>query len=396
MSLSERPTHLAEDLLAHAIQEFASCLPATGSGNLVFSGGEPLLVYPLLIRLMRLGASLGLGSEVITNAGLIGAHGPYREMLAPDLLNAGLSGRNLNHIADELIKAGLDRLNVSVDVFHNSLEHVTADRVPIDVVVDTLEAFIQRGFGTLQQQLMVAAILPQGSKEDPFIRHLKTQLGATHVNEHWWEVGSVRIYYYPQPMQRQGRASLLEGFDAYPRDQLRLLHCPVTLPHLDEERGRNHLEMPSNGPPPDWLLEELDAGNISYQGWAHNVAVRFDGQVSTCGSHIFPMGNLNSETLSTCLENLNSLRFKEGLECYGAAWCVLQHIPHTNGRASRGNLGQVGEAVLAKFPGWASKITCKHSLCWLVAHDSTVQHLMVSHFFNHIPPTLRDVIQVLE
>ncbi len=375
-------------LIKAAIKSFVSLFRMPSVANLIFSGGEALLRSDALVAAMSFGHSLGLKSELITNGGLIGASSPGTDMQREEQCHSDILTRSPDMIADCLAKAGLEKLNISVDKYHNAPGIVGA--VPLDVVASAIRAFMSVGFGTRDKVIHISTIREPSGHSHALLNTLMCMLGATKASESWWKCGEKRLYVYAQDLQRIGRARAL-AWDWTDGPRVMDVNCPLNLPHYDEDLGGEVL-YPSLGGVPAGVISHLVSGHLEYRGIGHCVSVAPDGVVGACPNHIFRIGNLHEGDLVSVLSALNRGSFSGPYQREAAAWCLLQHIPATLDQERKGNIGQIIAKLLVKGRCSPEAFVCSTDMCYAIARNEMVQEVAMREFGHCVPRALYESV----
>jgi len=358
----------------------------------VFSGGEPLAELSLLLKLAEHAKRREMCSEVLTNAGLIASPESARKLISSEG-DVQVLDMKPTEVISSMRRAGVQKIVISVDQYHNVAYSQSAGAVSMAAVEVAVRTCCEEGFGTPYRHLMIASVVDDYKASDPMLEELVRRLGLVPIADDCWRFEDSLIYYYAQPLQNQGRASVLKPWANLMPAECRSFHCPNSLPYT-EEGGSRRLDMPSAGPVPHWLIKKLRNGDLRYQGWAHTVAVRYDGDVSTCGSHMFRIGNLDQAGLDEilCRANIGPWGSDKDVT-HLALWCLLQHAPHDNGTLPLGNIGLAAQLIHDLLPKYRMSLTSKHAICRAIVSKPEIMRVLFEQWVCYLPSDIVKLVR---
>ncbi|SCY79888.1 radical SAM protein [Alkaliphilus peptidifermentans] len=283
---------LSPDKIKELIDE-ASALGMVGA---YWTGGEPLIEYESLLRLMEYSSKKGLISSIVTNGGLIGAYGNYRKLNQELLQKAGLFKLSTTEIVKSLKNAGLTRIYFSVDNNHTTLEGADTEvhkSVPTEVISQSIGTFLDEGFGRVHAleaigyQLRMTAtssgVWLNPTKE--IIQDVINKLGVKLEKE----LSTQEIVYANEKgkilLKLLGVSNIgdAEGLD----DSM-----------LESKAGKDIFHIKCSHFIP--TEQAYDKGK-----YHRDLFVDYNGIVYTCGNHAYPVGNVYRESLASIIKGIN-------------------------------------------------------------------------------------------
>lgn len=292
-SRSRNERSISVDKIRELIDEAA----ALGMVGIYWTGGEPLIEYNNLVRLIEYSTNKGLVSTIVTNGGLIGAYGNYKELNQELLKKAGLYNLRTEQIVKSLREAGLMRVYFSVDNSHTTLESAYSKvfmSVPTEIVAQSIQTFLHEGFGKIHR-----------------LDAIGYQLRVSATSSGLWDKPTDLIL--QDVMNRVGVKSekeLLNGDKVYGNEKGKIYLKRLGVSNIGEAETLN-----------DDFLENKSGKNLFNSRCAHftlrehaydngryhrDLFVDFNGIVYTCGNHAYPVGNVFKESLSEIIRGINS------------------------------------------------------------------------------------------
>lgn len=279
------------------IKELIDEAAALGMVGTYWTGGEPLIEYKNLIKLMRYSSKQGLISTIVTNGGLIGAYGNYKEQNHRLLEGAGLLALSTSDIVKSLKEAGLVRVYFSVDNSHTTLESADSDvynSVPSEVVSKAISAFLNEGFGKIHEldaigyQLRVTAT-SSGLWKGLTDRIIEEVMKSVGVNPEKQLSANTRVY-------------------GNEKGKILLKYLHVSNIGAAEVLGNEVLEDRSGINLFNARCSHFVQRDQAYDNGRHHgdLFVDYNGIVYTCGDHAFPVGNVSKESLSSIIKGINT------------------------------------------------------------------------------------------
>lgn len=145
------------------------CMP---NEAVVFRGREELLTFEEIVRVVRVAARHGVeklrltGGEPLVRQGVVELVGMLRAVEGIREIGLTTNGVLLADHASELRRAGLDRLNISLDTLHEERFEAITRRKGLDRVLAGIEAARQAGFERIRlNAVAVAGWIERDAKE---------------------------------------------------------------------------------------------------------------------------------------------------------------------------------------------------------------------------------------
>ncbi len=358
--------------LSHeVVQQLIEQAAHLGMVGTYWTGGEPLVEYEELLRCVQHSTRLGLTSTLVTNAGLMGAAGAYRQLNRRLLERGGLYNVSAAQAARQLRRAGLTRVYVSADSNHTTRRDEdcrSRSPVPLQAVMRSLTALLSEDFGARHRLQAIGHCLrvtatASGQWTGPtesILTELRRKLGGRRIADEkfpgreLWETrkGSIlvkRLGVSNVGAARDLGAKMLEDRSG---EALFALRCPHFLPT-----------------------------SRAYDGGLHHrdLFVNHDGTVYSCGNGAHPLGDIWSESLPSIVRGANR---PEGSGPYSINRTVFRTLLILAERTRVGPRA-VGEALrlaASEDPGTVQKLRTQCGSCHALGHDPKLQEAFLRRF----------------
>lgn len=282
---------------ADKIRELIDEAAYLGMVGTYWTGGEPLIEYNNLVRLIEYSTNKGLLSTIVTNGGLIGAYGNYKKLNQELLKKAGLFNLSTEEIVKSLKEAGLIRVYFSVDNSHTTLESANSkvfSSVPTEIVSQSIQTFLHEGFGKIHKldaigyQLRVSAT-SSGLWDKPTDLILQDVINRVGVKSEKELSNGDKVYGNEKGKIYLKRLGVSNTGDAETLND----------DFLENKRGENLFNIRCA----HFAPREHAYDNGRYH---RDLFVDFNGIVYTCGNHAYPIGNVFKESLSEIIRGTNN------------------------------------------------------------------------------------------
>jgi hypothetical protein len=309
-------------------------------------------------------------STVVTNAGPLGATGRYRELNADLLARGGTLELAPDAMACQLRAAGVERLYLSVDLSHNSLEGaepITPTKVPTSAVASALRALLDHGYGRPHPlepighgvRLSVTANGPWATPSRAVVEDVMRRTGLWAVGRdraglEWFEGerGSVPVKWLPTSAIGSARDLPDELLDRRSGPGLFSLRCAIFKPRRDAyDGGRYHGDL----------------------------CVDPDGTVSACGNGMYPIGNVYDSGIGDIIEAVNRGR---GPGKYERSVAVLHRLLRLSRESRVGELaiGAALRLVGDEAPELLQHVRTEGGACTALGRDPRVGDAFIAAF----------------
>ncbi|TYQ12640.1 UNVERIFIED_CONTAM: MoaA/NifB/PqqE/SkfB family radical SAM enzyme [Acetivibrio alkalicellulosi] len=292
-SRNDREKRLSMDVISSLIDEGA----ALGMIGVYWTGGEPLIEYKNLLKLMEYANKKGLLSTIVTNGGLIGAYGNYKKLNYQFLEKAGMNGLSTASIVKSLKESGLKRVYFSVDNCHTTLKSPLSEVngiVPSEVVAKSIRRFLYEGFGKIHEldaigyQLRVTAT-SSGMWDKPTNDVIIDVMGKAGLKLKKILSTCNSIYGDEKGIVFLKRLGISSIGDAQELDDS----------ILENKRGSYLFNT---------RCTQFTPRDQAYDGGKYHgdLFVDYNGTVYSCGNHAYPIGNVFEESLSSIIKGVNT------------------------------------------------------------------------------------------
>lgn len=151
------------------------CMPENGVENL---GHDKILSFESIERIVRAAVSLGIhkfrltGGEPLVRKGIVGLVEKLAKIEGVEDLAMTTNGALLKDYASDLKKAGLSRLNISMDTFYEEKYREITRGGDINEVMDGLDAAVAAGFTSIRFN----AVIMRGFNDDEILNFAQLTL----------------------------------------------------------------------------------------------------------------------------------------------------------------------------------------------------------------------------
>ncbi len=350
-----------------ALVDEASALGMVGT---YWTGGEPFIEYKSLLELIEYSCSKGLIPTVLTNGGLMGAHGEYKALNREILERAGLFDSTAGEIVRSLKEAGLVRIYFSVDSNHTTLKSPNenvANSVPAAVVSKAIGTCLEEGLGKRHEldaigyQLRVTAT-SSGLWDDPTNRILEDVMGRVGLRFEKKVPPNAGVYGNEKGKLFLRRLGVSRIGDA----------AIIGDEKLENKAGMGLFDLKC----PHFMSRKDAYDHGKYHG---DLFVDHEGIVYTCGNHAYPVGNVFKESLSSIIKGINSPR--QGDE-YGRTRRVYHSLLllAQNDMVADNAVGEAFRLIYAKHPGLIHALKTQCGGCHCLGHKEDMQRAFLEVF----------------
>ncbi len=353
--------------------EFAQLrYPSLGIGYIGLSGGEPTLRFSELIKYMEhMNSQLNqpLPFRLITNAGLIGATGAYKENNRGMLERAGLYGLKPHQAVEMLTEHGLSEVTISIDLEHTSLNG-DPHKVPIKVVCNAIEAFLSRGYGREEHEFLInSTFSPKDyDKTMDLISKIAQSIGGSQDEEGNIIVGDQKIVLRMLKVNYVGNLYGKDSEETLPLDDIFSFQC----------RRRS---------------EPLFSEFFFTTYWQDTIGLGWDGTVYICPERTFPIGNIREDTLSEILRRLHA---REDHPKYGRQIEIVHIYQALSARRSSKNtcVGECLRLIHQLRPDLVERITSDFEACYTLGRNIEMQKILIREFHAHRDELLAKIAEI--
>ena len=329
--------------------------PRQGQGTSVMSGGETTYRFNEIVdylEFVRDDMHGKPGVHLVTNGGLIGAEGQYREMHKQALQRAGLYNLSAEEAVAMLKKAGLQSVALTADDEHVSLLDNTIVKVPFLSALNCMNAFVNKGYGIGDLTFNINSTYNKGEKEKSLtiVRKMMAQAGFSDSFSQFVR-GDQRINKVYEEAQIMGEKSFrIPTNNNVPLDSIFAFNFTKFSGSYDMDKARNRQQ----------------------------VAVRWDGTVFLDDTLSIPIGHIG-EGLTEIVRRLNA---KEIDSEFGKNIEVIHILNELSTRDVQYN-SNVGEAlwlIYDDMPDIVSGITCVEHAMGLLGRDEQMKDALIRNF----------------
>jgi MoaA/NifB/PqqE/SkfB family radical SAM enzyme len=296
-----------------------------------FSGGEPTLQFDNLLDYLQYGKELGYRTQVTTNGSIIGAYDAYKEQLRPFLPEI-LKQISPEEAVQRMVSAGLDNVLISIDTMHTMLDQdfnplaKLSAKAPTSIVANTIRQLLKYGYGkphgdgynALDRYGVRVGMTASGDQWQPsfdLVSDVMAQVGAVLQPE---RRGKLWVFVTPTgdeiTLHRNETADIGFG-ENLESQQLHTLGETIFTRNCYGFAPRSHSAV-SNG-----INQEI--------------AVNYDGIVSTCAFGSYQIGDIRDHSLKDIVGYVNTeeppKRFRPGVMMFREVMKIVKESEGTKG-----------------------------------------------------------------
>ncbi|MDQ2086180.1 radical SAM protein [Herbivorax sp. ANBcel31] len=350
---------LSEGKIRQLVDEGANL----GMVGTYWTGGEPLIEYKNLLKLIEYSTKRGMIPTIVTNGGMIGAYGNYRELNKELLKKASLYDIDTPDIVRSLKKAGLERVYFSVDNSHNTLESPNSrvsNCVPSELVAKSIRSFLKEGFGSIHK-----------------LDAIGHQLRITATSSGMWHKPTNNIIQDVINKSGVGLKKLLTSNSSiYENKEGQILLKRLGISNVGKAStlGDNVLENKSGKNLFEICCNHFTPTNKAYDGgkYHRDLFIDWNGIVYTCGNHAYSIGNVFNESLSSIIEGVNKPKLDSEFAINRKVFHSLLVLSQ-NKRIGSNAIGEAFRLISLKNPELIKDIKTQCGACNCLGNNKQLQ-----------------------
>ena len=360
-----------ENMLSTAkIKDLIDQASDLGMVGVYWTGGEPMIEYNRVLELSEYSAKRGLLPTIVTNGGLIGASGNYKELNRVLLERAGLFKLNTLQIVGSLKAAGLTRVYFSVDSSHTTLKSVNSsvyNLVPSEAVSQAVNGFLDEGYGkrhsleAIGYQLRITAtasgLLSEPTNE--IIKDVMKRVGTKSIKD----LSSNTFVF-----ENEKGVILLRRLNVASLGDARSLNDDA----LENRSGEKLYQIEC----PHFIARENAYDDGKHHG---DLFVDHNGVVYTCGNHAHPVGSVLEEPLSAIIRGVNRPSSKGNYALNRRVYHSLLVLSRQKEIGNRA-IGEAFRLICLEHSELVGSIKTQCGACSCLGHDRRLQQAFLKVF----------------
>ncbi len=330
--------------------------------NVTFNGGEPTVRYAELLTVLNFVKEEfpQYLSAVITNGGLLGATGEYREAHKKILQKAGLYDLSPDEAVRELVNTNLYGLYLSVDDGHNSLDEIVEGKVPIQVLRSFLRSLFKTDFVENKKLILNTVSSPQMRLRN---QEILSRLMVGFSEE------SYTVFCDERGITRR-------NISIQQTDSSDTISSPLTLDEILKFQCRRHSK------PAARLLTDY---------WRNELVVFWDGEVYFCNGLSFSLGNIREDSIIKIVQRVEERDISHSV--YGKNVEIVNIMPDLSTEHPEDNccLGIMLKLLEPYSPELVRARTDEPSTCRLLGRDERLKDVLIKEFYSHQEELLDEI-----
>ena len=341
------------ETLSRITDEFLSFSPFR---KVVFTGGEPTARFADILKVMESHECKYPRFGMISNGGLIGAAGEYKERSKVMLEPAGLYHKTPSQAVGELHSRGLDSVNLSVDSTHVTLEEEPG-KVPYKSLLRCFDAFLGWGYSDKGgRDLKINSIALPGDQATENILYMLAKDLGFEIDERILVSGDQMIpimRYAP----RKFSAAASKDFETVrlTLENIFSLRCPARI-------------QPTN-------YELFSTGS-----WQDSMTVDWAGDAFICADRTVPIGNVHEDSLADIIARVNQGGEDHPIYGRGIRGFQIMDALSTDYSSNNSGLGRCLELVYQTRPDLVEKISGCSEACHALGNNPEFQKALIDAF----------------
>ncbi|MBT5022761.1 radical SAM protein [Candidatus Woesearchaeota archaeon] len=352
---------LDSNIMIRTINEFSKC-SLNPNAKIVFTGGEPTLKFNDILNTLSYiqESHINYSPVMFTNGGLLGAIGKYRKnKVISHMLNfSGLNKHTPKSAVNELKKAGLNGITVSVDANHTSFnDNLKCHQVPLYCIKELFDQLLDQGYGTAENELILDVSYSDAEKQksEEIIENL-----ISHLN-----------------FKKKG--------NDYIKDNQIIIRRGVVGFTLVGRVGETNVEQLKLEDALDLTCEKLNGKKEGYGplcfNYEHGPDIDSNGDVYFCNGQSFLIGNIFEDNLQNIFLALNTNHSIN--EKYGANIKILNFMSNFTKQNKRNCIGETLNILIQKEPDLLKTINNAAGLCWNLGRNKDLQQIILNYIINY-------------